>query len=346
VRPERSGCILERVPKASARPVLVAGATGFVGRALVPALVAAGRRVRATARRAGEGTSGGVERVEADLARPGDLPRALEGASAAFFLVHGMASGAEDYAEEEHRAAAAFAREAERAGLERIVYLGGIAPRGHPSRHLASRLAVGEVLRSGRVPALELRASMIVGAGSASWQVVRDLALRLPAMVLPSWAESRTCPVAIDDVVAALVAALDLPLAEGTSLDLPGPEVISIREILERVAALRGRALPWMRVPLPVPRVSTLWLKLVSSAEWKVVRELVLGLEHDLLPRDGASFWDRVAPRALVAFDEAARRALADERPAPGLRGAVRALEEALVQRLGPALPPGGRPRG
>jgi uncharacterized protein YbjT (DUF2867 family) len=327
------------MPARAALPVLVTGATGFVGRALVPALRAAGLPVRATSRHPpADGRDGarGVEWVAADLARPADLPRALDGVRAAYFLVHGMASGAEDYAEEERRAASAFAREAERAGVERIVYLGGVAPRGRPSRHLASRLAVGEVLVAGRVPALELRASMIVGAESASWRVVRDLALRLPAMVLPSWAESRTSPVSIDDVVAALVAALDLPLREGLSLDLPGPDVLRLREILEHVAALRGRALPWIRAPLPAPRVSSLWLKLVSGAEWNVVRELVLGLEHDLLPRDGASFWDRVPPRPLVPFDEAARRALADDRPGPGVRGALGELEESIVQWFGP----------
>jgi uncharacterized protein YbjT (DUF2867 family) len=247
-----------------------------------------------------------------------------------------MASGADDYAEEERRVAAAFAREAERAGVERIVYLGGVAPRGRPSRHLASRLAVGEVLVAGRVPALELRASMIVGAGSASWRVVRDLALRLPAMVLPAWAESRTSPIAISDVVFALAAALDVPLRAGLSLDLPGPEVLALREILERVAALRGRRLPWIRAPLPAPGVSSLWLKLVSDAEWNVVRELVLGLGHDLLPREGASFWDRLPARELVPFDEAARRALGDDRQATGLRGALGELEEALVQWLAP----------
>lgn len=327
------------------RPVLVTGATGFVGRALVPALRAAGLRVRALSRGDAPGGRGagdpGLEWARGDVGRPADLPAALDGAGAAFFLVHGMASGEEDYAEAERRAAAAFAREAERAGLERIVYLGGVAPRGRPSRHLASRLAVGEVLVAGRVPALELRASMIVGAGSASWRVVRDLALRLPAMVLPSWAESRTCPVAIEDVTAALLAALDLPLRGGLSLDLPGPDVLRIREILERVAALRGRRLPWIRAPLPAPNVSSLWLKLVSGAEWNVVRELVLGLEHDLLPREGASLWDRLPPRALLGFDEAARRALAEDRPGPGLRGALGELEEAIVQRLGPR-PPGG----
>jgi uncharacterized protein YbjT (DUF2867 family) len=327
------------MPTRDPRPVLVTGATGFVGGALLPALLGAGHRVRATSRRPLVPRSvPGLDWIEADVARPADLPAALDGTRAAYFLVHGMASERGDYAEDERRAAAAFAREAERAGLSRVVYLGGMAPRGRPSKHLASRLAVGEVLRTGRVPALELRASMIIGAGSASWRVVRDLALRLPAMLLPAWAKTRTSPVAVDDVVAALVAALDVPIGDGAFLDLPGPEVLSVREILERVAALKGRALPAIRAPLPAPRLSAVWLKLVSDADWHVVRELVQGLEHDLLPRDGASFWDRVDHGRLVPFDEAARRALAGDRPAPGLRGALHALGEVLVDRMGPPL--------
>jgi uncharacterized protein YbjT (DUF2867 family) len=319
------------------RTVLVTGATGCVGGALVPALLAAGHRVRATTRGGADSRNGGVEWVDADLSRPADLPRALDGVAAAYFLVHGMASAREDYTEEERRGAAAFSRAAEAAGVERIVYLGGVAPRGRPSKHLASRLAVGEVLRSGRVPCLELRASMIIGAGSASWQVVRDLALRLPAMLLPAWSESRTAPVAIEDVVRALAAALDLPLPESTWFDLPGGTVLRVREILEHVAALRGRSLPALRAPLPVPRVSTLWLKLVSDADWRVVRELVLGLSHDLLPRDDR-YWSLAGLPPPLTFDEAARRALADDRPGEGLRGAVTAIEEALVARFGPRL--------
>lgn len=317
--------------------MLVTGATGFVGRALVPALLGRGHRVRATTRAFRGDLEPRASWVRADVARPAELRGALEGVDVAFFLVHGMASGRADYTEGERRIASGFAREAERAGVRRIVYLGGVAPRGPPSRHLASRLAVGEVFRAGRVPALELRASMIVGPGSASWRIVRDLALRLPAMVLPAWARSRSCPIAIEDVVGALVAALDVPLPESAWYDLPGPDVLSVRQILERVAALRGRSLPAIEAPLPHPRISALWLKLVSDAPWEVVRELVQGLSHDLLPRDDR-YWALAALPPRRGFEDAARAALAfDEGQRPGgVRGLVVSIEEALVDRLSP----------
>jgi uncharacterized protein YbjT (DUF2867 family) len=196
------------------RKVLVTGAAGFVGRALVPSLVEAGYEVRATTRHLSRATAmTGVAWVECDVNRPEDVERALEGVDAVFFLVHAMGSGAQNYGDIERRVALHLSEAAARAGVQRIVYLGGVAPATEPSEHLRSRLAVGEVLRAGSVPAIELRASMIIGNGSASWQIVRDLAMRLPAMLLPSWTASRTRPIALPDVVVALVRALTLPLS-------------------------------------------------------------------------------------------------------------------------------------
>jgi uncharacterized protein YbjT (DUF2867 family) len=307
--------------------VLLSGATGFVGRAVQPRLVAAGWEVRSLTRRraAEQPRSPGVEWVEGDVARPGDVARAMEGVRAALFLVHGMGEGA-DFERREVEEARQFALAAGQAGVSRLAYLGGVAPAGLPSPHLRSRLAVGEALRQGPVPALELRASMIIGHGSLSWLIVRDLAARLPMMVLPAWLRSRTQPVAIDDVVAALVAALDVPLEGSASYDLPGPEIMSCREILDETARQLHLAPPRaLELPVLTPRLSSHWVHLVTRARWSVAREVVLGLTHDLLARDD-SYWGLIGHGARLPFAEAARRALAAEAPASGPWGAFERL--------------------
>jgi uncharacterized protein YbjT (DUF2867 family) len=223
-----------------------------------------------------------------------------------------MGGGAAHFRQLEQRAARAFAEAAAKAGVERIVYLGGPAPLGPPSEHLRSRLEVGETLRAGSVVAVELRASMVIGAGSASWQIVRDLAMRLPIMVLPKWLGSRTCPVALDDVIVALLRAATLPLEQSAWFDVPGPEIMSGQQILKRIAALRGRQFLALKVPLLTPRLSALWLRLITRTDFALARELVLGLEQDLLPKD-ERYWDLIEHPRLLSFDEAARRALASE---------------------------------
>jgi uncharacterized protein YbjT (DUF2867 family) len=163
-----------------------------------------------------------------DLDDEASLDKALEGCDAAYFLAHSLTGAKEDYAERELRGAQRFARAAANCKLKRIVYLGGLEPtQAPPSDHLRSRLAVGKALREGKVPCLELRASVIIGHGSASFRILRDLAARLPAMVLPAWLDSRTEPIAVDDVIAALVKALET--TEAGWEDLPGPEALSGR---------------------------------------------------------------------------------------------------------------------
>lgn len=313
------------------RKILLTGATGFVGRAVEPFLVTAGWAVRSLTRqthRARPATPG-VEWAEGDIARAADVARVLDGVRAAVYLVHEMGQGP-DFAQREVDEAGRFSEAAARAGLERIVYLGGVAPAGEASPHLHSRLAVGQTLRSGRVPAIELRASMIIGHGSLSWLIVRDLVARLPVMVLPSWLHSRTEPVAIDDVVAALVAAVDLPAAASASFDLPGPDVLSGRQILNEAARQMHLAPPLaIEVPVLTPRLSSHWVRFVTRADWSVAREVVVGLTHDLLARDDR-FWRQIGHAHRLSFSEAASRALAAEAPTRGAWGFV---ERVLKQK-------------
>lgn len=301
--------------RAQPAAMLVTGATGFIGRALVRALRARRTHVVATTRRPAGSMAPmkGVEWRTCDLLDPATLPAALSGVRVAYYLVHSMSGGVHQFRERERRSAAAFAAAAAAAGVERIVYLGAPAPRRRASEHLRSRLEVGEILRTGPVPTIELRASMVIGNGSASWQIVRDLAVRLPVMVLPRWLRSRTRPVALEDVIDALVAAADLPLQGSQWFDLPGPEVLTGRQILERIAALRGRPFLAIEVPALTPRLSSLWLKLITRTDFGLARELVDGLVEDLLPADDR-YWGLVGHAGLVGFDEAARRALASER--------------------------------
>ncbi|HEX7842394.1 MAG TPA: NAD(P)H-binding protein [Kofleriaceae bacterium] len=319
--------------------VLVLGATGFVGRSLVPELVDAEEIVRAASRtaprRSADGERPGSRWIYCDLDRPETIPPALEGADVAYYLVHSMGRPGGEFRETDRRCARQFAHAAAQSSCRRIIYLGGVAPRGQPSEHLASRLEVGEILRAGAVPTLELRASMIVGNGSASWQIVRDLAARLPFMVLPRWLESKTCPIALPDVVTALRDAREVPLAGSTWFDIPGPDVLSAREMLSIVAALDGRHVPSVRVPVLTPALSAMWLKLVSGAEYALARELVLGLTEDLLPQ--RSFWDITGHPPRWSFRAAAARALATEAPPSRI---ARALER-IVRRVGPHARPG-----
>lgn len=294
--------------------ILLTGATGFVGGRLYEPLRAAGYRVRCASRDPERARRRAPEKewVRVDVGDSSSIARALEGCRAAYYLVHGMAEGG-GFRDREVDDADRFAAQAAVAGLERIIYLGGIEPQGGCSEHLRSRIEVGEALRSGPVKTIELRASMIIGHKSLSWLIVRDLAARLPIMVLPKWLHSRTQPVGIDDVVVALVRALEVELDESAAFDLPGPEVMTGREILERTARVLGRREPLVvEVPLLRPWLASQWVRLVTRSDFRVARKVVVGLSHDVLARDDR-YWRLIASPHLRSFEEAARKALEEE---------------------------------
>jgi len=306
-----------------AMKVLLTGATGFVGTRLAPRLIADGWSVRRAARHPPPARLG-EEWVQLDVDRPETMGPALAGCRAAVYLVHRMAEAA-DYEVRERAAAVAFGAAALAAGLERIVYLGGVEPSGPPSRHLRSRLETGARLRASGVPTFELRAAMIIGPDSLSFRIVRDLACRLPAMILPRWLSSRSQPIDVSDVVHAIATALELPIELAGAWDLPGPETLTAKEILLRIARSRGMRPLVVDVPVLTPHLSSLWLRLVTSADYKVARELVDGLANDLVAR-GQSFWDVAPPHALVPFDDAVRRALGAEASTPTSRAVEHAI--------------------
>lgn len=304
------------VPTHSGEPerVLLTGATGFIGRHLHPALIEMGAKVRCASRDVERARRGQPDWdwVHFDADDPSTFDSALEGCGAVVYLVHSMAAGT-GYAERETRSADAMREAGGRAGLRRLVYVGGVAPSGPASAHLESRLETGRRLRANGAPTVELRAGMVIGAGSTSWQIVRDLAARLPAMLLPKWLGNRSSPVAIDDVVMAAVTALYDESVKPGWYDVPGSEAIRHRDLLNRVARIMGRRPAMLSVPVLTPRLSSYWLALVTRADLVVARELVLGLQCDLVPL-GPSLWT-TAGRAFsaTALDDAVRNALKDE---------------------------------
>ena len=294
--------------------VLLTGANGFIGDRLHDPLRAAGFRVRCLTRRPERARERWPDRewVGGDAHDPDALRAALEGCRASYYLMHGMGDLSPGWIEREVAGAEMFARAAEETGLERIIYLGGVEPRGNPSDHLRARLQTGDRLRQGRVPCAELRAGMIVGSGSASWTIVRDLAARLPAMILPLWLENHSQPVAVDDVIAALIAAASIPLPVSRIWDLPGPETLSGSTVLLRIAELLNRRPLIARVPLISPKLSSHWIRFVTRADYRLAAELVEGLTSDLVANQ-PPFWPEAGLPEPLAFDEAARRALRED---------------------------------
>jgi uncharacterized protein YbjT (DUF2867 family) len=268
--------------------VLVTGATGYVGGRLVRALGRSGRPLRLLTRRPEallDGAAPAVEVVGGDCLRPETLAPALDGVEAAYYLVHSMESG-DAFGERDRRAAFNFGAAARAAGVKRIVYLGGLGDPGDAlSEHLRSRQETGDILRASGVPVVELRASIVVGSGSLSFEMIRALVERLPLMVCPRWVRVRTQPIGADDVIAYLLAALDLREGQEGVYEIGGPDVLSYADLMLEYARRRGLRRVLIPVPFLTPRLSSLWLGLVTPLHARVGRELIDGLRNPTLVR-------------------------------------------------------------
>jgi uncharacterized protein YbjT (DUF2867 family) len=293
-------------------PVLVAGASGFVGRRLCPALLEAGHEVRAMTRHP-ERYRGVGEPVRADVQDPESLAAALAGAEAAVYLVHSLAD--KDFQRLDAEAARAFGRAAAAAGVRQIVYLGGLgSDSDRLSAHLRSRREVEGLLGAAGTPVTVLRAGILIGSGGISWEITRQLVHHLPVMVTPRWVSTRTQPIAVDDVVRYLVGVLGRPEAFGQVYEVGGPEVLRYSDMLRRVAAISGRPLVILPVPLLSPALSGRWLGLVTDVDSRAGRSLVDSMTNEVVVHD-----ERI--RSLVPFEpmgyeEAVRRALEEHRTA------------------------------
>ena len=271
--------------------VLLTGATGYIGGRLLRHFEEAGRPVRCLARNPErvQATRSTTEVVQGDCLDEESLDLALAGVDSAYYLVHSMSVGA-DFAEVDRHAAANFGRAAARAGVRRIIYLGGLADQaGSLSSHLQSRAETGSVLRASGIPVIEFRASIVVGAGSLSFQMIEALVERLPVMVCPRWVATLTQPMAVDDVVAYLSAALELPDTGSEVFEIGGPDVVSYGDIMREYAQLRGLRRWLLPVPLLTPHLSGLWLALVTPAQARVGRALVEGLKNPTVVRSSAA---------------------------------------------------------
>ena len=292
---------------------LVAGATGYVGERLLERLSSEGRPVRGLARDASRVTPlDGVEPVEADLLAGEGIDEALDGVDTAYYLVHSMeAAEDDDFAERDRRMARRFGEAARDAGVERIVYLGGMAPAGNESRHLRSRLEVEQILLEAVPDSTSLRASIVIGSGSSSFRVLVRLVERLRVLPMPAWNRNRTQPIDERDVIEYLARTPSVPGAAGRSLDIAGPDVLAYGEMLERIAEMMGvgRTALGLKASLTPPASAV--VAAVTGQPLQLVRPLMESLESEILPRDPeeAPHLYGIRPRS---FDRAVEHALGE----------------------------------
>lgn len=276
--------------RASNPPILVTGATGYIGGRLVPRLLEMGHRVRCLvrdpARLQGRPWQSAVEIVAGDVFQPDSLARAMEGVQAAYYLVHSLAGGA-DFHERDMTAARNFGAAARAAGIERILFLGGLAEASPAlSEHLRSRQQSGDALREAGVPVTEFRAGVIVGSGSLSFEMIRYLTERVPVMICPRWVFTRTQPIGIREVLEYLTAALGVPESAGRIIEIGGSEVVTYGEMMTQYAEVRGLKRWMIQVPVLTPRLSSYWVNLVTPIPAVIARPLIEGLRNENVVHD------------------------------------------------------------
>ncbi|UCD28026.1 MAG: NAD(P)H-binding protein [Planctomycetota bacterium] len=295
-------------------PILLTGATGYVGGRLLKALEEKGYRVRCLARNPEKLSSvvaRSTEIVQGDVLDETSLAPALEGVHTAYYLVHSMAS-AGGFEEQDRQAATIFSRVTKDDRVSRIIYLGGLGGGPDLSPHLKSRHEVGKILRESYVPAIEFQASIIIGAGSLSFEMIRSLVERLPVMVTPRWVRTLTQPIYIDDVIGYLIAAHGLAGEDNKVFEIGGPDRVSYLDIMKEYSRQRGLRRIMIPVPVLTPHLSSLWLGLVTPLYARVGRQLIEGVRNETIVHDESAL--EIFPIRPRGIREAVRRAIEEER--------------------------------
>jgi uncharacterized protein YbjT (DUF2867 family) len=294
--------------------VLVTGANGFIGRLLTQALRTEDNLlVRCLVRKPGESLDPSIEIVRGDLLEPDTLPAAMTGVDTAYYLVHAMAGGRSGFERRDRDAAENFVQAAEKAGVRRVIYLGGLGETGDDlSEHLKSRLEVADILRSGKFATTFLRAAIIIGAGGASFEMVKALVERLPFMITPRWVTTLCQPIAVEDVISYLVGCLKDERTSGGTFDIGGPDVITYKEMMEHFGSILGRSLYILPVPVLSPRLSSYWVGFITPVAPSVSMPLIEGLKNEVVCREHTI--RSLIPLQLTSYEDAVRRSLAAQK--------------------------------
>lgn len=289
--------------------ILITGATGFIGRRLAQRLVEDGFSVRCLVRQTASAVPDGADIVRGDLLEPATLDKAMAGVDIAYYLVHSMSGGRSGFERRDRDAARNFVAAASRAQVRRVIYLGGLGETGDDlSEHLKSRLEVADILRTGTFATTVLRAAVIIGAGGASFEMVRALVERLPLMITPRWVSTRCQPIAVTDVISYLAACPTDERTSGRIFDIGGPEVLTYREMMERLARIEGKKLYIIPVPVLTPKLSSYWVGFITPVSPSVSMPLIEGLKNEVICRENAI--RDLIPLRLTPYDEAVQKAL------------------------------------